>query len=112
MKTPAGAVSVSACRNYRLILKCIAGFTVFLYRKLDGIFVYTTPLKWSAFEMVRFGGPDVMLCCVGLGMTNFHQSKAAAPMSTSRPILSPSFLLIGAAILAVVLLLTFRLVSA
>lgn len=32
-------------------------------------------------------------------------------MATGRPILSPSFLLIGAAILAVVLLLTFRLMS-
>lgn len=45
-------------------------------------------------------------------MTNFQQNKSAAPMSTSRPILSPSFVLIGAAIVAVVLLLTFRLVSA
>jgi hypothetical protein len=45
-------------------------------------------------------------------MTNFHQSKGAAPLATSRPILSPSLLLIGAAIVAVVLLLTFRLVSA
>jgi hypothetical protein len=45
-------------------------------------------------------------------MANFHQSEGAAPMSTSRPVLSPSFLLIGAAILAVMLLLTFRLISA
>ena len=45
-------------------------------------------------------------------MVNFQQGEGAAPMSTGRPILSPSFLLIGAAILAVVLLLTFRLISA
>jgi hypothetical protein len=44
-------------------------------------------------------------------MTNFHRSESPAPLSTSRPILSPSFLLIGAAIVAVILLLTFRLLS-
>jgi hypothetical protein len=45
-------------------------------------------------------------------MTNFHQSEGGAPLSTSRPVLSPSLLLIGAAIVAVVVLLTFRLLSA
>lgn len=45
-------------------------------------------------------------------MPNFRQGEGTAPLATSRPILSPSFLLIGAAIVAVVLLLTFRLVSA
>jgi hypothetical protein len=44
-------------------------------------------------------------------MTNFHQSEGSAPLATSRPVLSPSFLLIGAAIVAVVVLLTFRLIS-
>jgi len=45
-------------------------------------------------------------------MTNFHQSEGAAPLATNRPVLSPSLVLIGAAIVAVVLLLTFRLMSA
>lgn len=45
-------------------------------------------------------------------MPNFQRREGAAPLATSRPILSPSFLLIGAAILAVMLLLTFRLMSA
>jgi hypothetical protein len=45
-------------------------------------------------------------------MTNFHQSEGAAPLSTRRPVLSPSLVLIGAAIIAVVLLLTFRLMAA
>lgn len=45
-------------------------------------------------------------------MTNIHQSEGPAPLATSRPVLSPSLVLIGAAIVAVVLLLTFRLMSA
>jgi len=44
-------------------------------------------------------------------MTDFQQGEGAAPLSTGRPVLSPSFMLIGAAIVAVVLLLTFRLMS-
>lgn len=45
-------------------------------------------------------------------MTNFQRGESAAPLATSRPVLSPSFIVIGAAIIAVVLLLTFRLLAA
>ncbi len=45
-------------------------------------------------------------------MTHLHHSESPAPLAASRPVLSPSFLFIGAAILAVILLLTFRLLSA
>jgi hypothetical protein len=44
-------------------------------------------------------------------MTDFQQTEGAAPLATSRPILSPSFMLIGAAIVVVVLLLAFRLIA-
>lgn len=78
------------------------------YRRPSGIFVYTTALE--AFHP-RWDGRDVVFV-QSFGMPNFRQGESAAPLATSRPILSPSFLLIGAAIVAVVLLLTFRLAAA
>ncbi len=45
-------------------------------------------------------------------MTHLEQSsEGPAPLATTRPVLSPSFLLIGAAIAAVVVLLAFRLIA-
>jgi hypothetical protein len=45
-------------------------------------------------------------------MFDVQPNEGSAPLSTTRPVLSPSFMLIGAAIAAVVLLLTFRLITA
>lgn len=53
-----------------------------------------------------------MLRRVGLGMTEFHHSESVAPLAHQRPVLSPSFVLIGASVVAVIFLLAVRLLSA
>jgi hypothetical protein len=42
---------------------------------------------------------------------NFQQADGAAPLTSTRPILSPSIVVIGAAVLTVVGLLAFRILT-
>jgi hypothetical protein len=44
-------------------------------------------------------------------MTEFHHRESIAPLAHQRAVLSPSFVLIGAAVAATILLLAFRLLS-